>query len=76
MARARRVLTLFDRRTSRGSGSPSTPEPSASDPSRQGPAAGADDARRVHESTLEAMFAYQDELSRAVPAQRRGAGRR
>lgn len=30
----------------------------------------------VTESTLEAMFAYQHELSRTIPRQRRSTGRR
>lgn len=35
----------------------------------------AKDSRAVPEATLEAMFAYQHELSRTIPRQRRGGGR-
>ena len=75
MALGRRVMTLFERRGSRGPGA--SPAPGSSDPQapREARHHTVDERRRVSESTLEAMFAYQDELDRAVPRQRRGAGR-
>ena len=75
MALGRRVMTLFERRGSREAGA--SPAPGSDD--LRAPRAARrtvlDERRRVSESTLEAMFAYQDELDRAVPRQRRGAGR-
>jgi len=75
MALARRVRLLFDRRSSRSSGVSPKAIGSGPEAPRHSLARGSDESRRVSESTLESMFAYQDELSRMVPRQRRRAGR-
>jgi hypothetical protein len=75
MALGRRVMTLFGRRRVTGSSDSRTPSPSDAGAPRHAVASRAGSGRQVSESTLEAMFAYQDELSRTFPRQRRGAGR-